>query len=99
MLTRVEAIKLLESLGSTADEVAQSLRDKGIKGPRCYMGYCPLAKLIGGQVCIQGAYIPCNNEEGFELPQACKDFIRKFDCGEYLDLHEERPRPSYFTCS
>jgi hypothetical protein len=97
MLNRVEAIKLLESLGSTADEIAQSLRDKGIKGTRCYMGYCPLAKLIGGYVAIQGAYF--GTEEGFEIPPACKDFVKRFDCGEYLDLHEDRPKPSYFTCS
>ncbi len=96
-MNRAEAIKALESLGSTPDEVAQSLRDKGIKGARCHTGYCPLAKLIGGYVHVQGAYV--GREEGFELPKACKEFIRAFDYGSYQDIHEDVPKPRYFTYS
>ncbi len=38
--------KMLAGLGDTADAVAESLRDKGIRGLRCQGEFCPIATLI-----------------------------------------------------
>ena len=84
-MNRAEAIKALESLGENADEVAQSLKDKGIKGVRLHSCECPLAKLIGGYVAHRGAFV-FGKEACFELPRACREFIAAFDRGAYPEI-------------
>lgn len=85
-MNRAEAIKVLESLGENADEVAQSLKDKGIKGVRLHPCECPLAKLIGGYFSYFGGTFVFGKEAGFELPRACREFIAAFDRGAYPEI-------------
>jgi len=85
-MNRVEAIKMLDSLGGTVQEVAQSLKDKGITGARRNPCHCPLANLIGGYVDNQEGFVGL--EEGFELNRPCRDFVLAFDNGLYPELEQ-----------
>ncbi len=84
---------LLASLGGTADEVAASLRARGIKGirgePRC----CPLANLLAAEfpghhyaVAPYRLVVEIDGEGRAKMPRACGDFGISFDHRRYPDL-------------
>jgi hypothetical protein len=85
-MTRDEAITALGALGNTPDDVAETLRVLGIKAWKCNYRCCPLARVINGYVWGIG-FAYTYGEESFELTQACKDFLWRFDSGvAYQDL-------------
>lgn len=90
----VEDIKQeLKALGNTADEIADSLRQLGITGNRDGYKSCPLFHFLerkGFQV--QGVSYCDVDLETTEvtLPEACIEFIKEFDSGNYSFLAKER---------
>lgn len=101
-MNKEELEKNLENLGSTPDEVAQSLRTLGIKGSRMNSEYCPIAeyihKTVPGSIGYTGissssVYLPkrrfsFKDGEKFEAhhPQPVRRFILDFDSYAYPDL-------------
>ena len=97
-MTLDEAIALLEGLGKTADEVADSLKAQGIKGEPGSACYCPLANFLRSKGAPEPGVIhgwfrvhPHPAECGAEairvpLPKGADAFLRAFDCDRYPDL-------------
>jgi hypothetical protein len=86
--------RLLAELGDTADEVADTLRAKGIKGrPKSGCG-CPVARLLERegytQPWVHGEiYVERDDLElRVDFTEAIEQFIERFDDGVYLDLVE-----------
>lgn len=91
----------LVALGNTPDEVAESLKAKGITGRRLAACACPLANYINSLGYTHAGVaddFTCdqlvNNEPHSDykkvyvgLPPACANFVRMFDCDDkYEDL-------------
>lgn len=104
MIEQVEKVReALEALGSTSDEVAQSLRDKGITGNPSDSRTCPVSNLI--RKILHGNYVidvggvwaswhPVNPTSSAEflrihLPTPTATFICRFDLGVYADLRTD----------
>lgn len=99
---------LLEELGGTADEVAESIRSRGLKGSKCPPGspdgpgmLCPLAKYLQTAPEVQATglkpgisktsarLIGTFSAEAYTLlPEACVNFVNRYDLGMYPDLQE-----------
>jgi len=84
--------EMLDILGDTPDEIAESLKQKGIKGEKenCYC--CPLAEYLKSQgvsqvvvtdVKVKGIYRDTLESGSF---RKIRDFVFKVDAGEYPDL-------------
>jgi hypothetical protein len=96
----MNAAELLASLGATADEVAQSLRDRGIVGRRAVARQCPLAELLSREcpdvqhgpwvVGMVLAFLDKRSafdpDTSFELPDGALEFRLAFDAGAYPEL-------------
>jgi len=96
-MKRVEADKLIKSLGNSSDEIAKSLESLGVKGIGKVAGKCPLAIALnkfsinnGRRVLIDGQcnikYADNLESIGVEATQAAKDFVRDMDAGKYPNL-------------
>ncbi len=91
-MTKLE--RLLLDLGSTADEVAETLRIAGIRGQRSRHYNCPVAKYlrvqtgtlyaVSSEAVLQLEYQ--KNAEVPMLPPAVRDFVCQFDAGAFDDL-------------
>lgn len=99
-----DCLAKLEALGKTPEEVAAALRAAGIKGERGSMCHCPLAmylRSLGAEKAEVGSYVFYPTGEiltsrSVQLPEACSDFIDKFDCeGAFDDLATEDYDESY----
>jgi hypothetical protein len=86
-------LDLLDELGESGQEVADTLFDLGVKGKRDNTGSCPIANYLRGE----GVPDPVVNpdhvewdsfEESITLPEGCIHFIARFDAGEFTDLLE-----------
>lgn len=80
---------------ATADEVAASLRAKGIKGRINTARTCPIARLVCGlgpewAKAIVGSFRIFNGHVNLHIdpPEGVCAFIEKFDEGHYPDLVE-----------
>lgn len=84
----------LKKLGRSGNQVAQSLRDFGIKGQPLIPSSCPIAQYLmsltdqGVSVYTTSAYyngvdVPTDS---IKLPKAVRIFIHKFDEGKFPDL-------------
>jgi hypothetical protein len=90
------ATAALDALGHTADEVADQLRAKGIKGERLDEGACPIANYLSGidgvidvDVIEKRTWIGVDHSpQMIEVvnPDAITTFVSRFDRGVYLDL-------------
>lgn len=86
---------LLAWLGSSkdADEVADKLRELGVKGCVTDGGDCPVynaLKLAGGVQHVTAWWVRLRSNERVDLPPAVQDFIAAFDReGAYPDLIAE----------
>ena len=82
--------------GYTADEIANILRWKGIKGCRMNKCFCPIAidlrretQVIGCVVLEKRTEKP--NGERVRHSEELEKFIRLFDANTYPDLKDTRP--------
>lgn len=92
---------LLDSLGDTADKVADNLRARNIKGVQKSECGCPIARLLLkdpgiAQVEVGAFYLTIypSGDDGIveiEVPRAVSDFIWYFDRGVFRDLVEITP--------
>lgn len=93
-MIKTDILKALEQLGNTSDEIAEALSVKEIKGRPRHSTACPIAHYLKDalpecetiHVCIPHAYLDSALNSSIPLPAPVKDFIRKFDAGEYLNL-------------
>lgn len=80
----------LKELGDTSDEVARSLEERRISGVKGWGGSCPIYNYLKSRGCnvyfveegmiIDGSY-------GYTFTTApVKEFIRRFDKGEFPEL-------------
>lgn len=82
----------LKKMGSCAAEVADRLRAEAIKGFRGHSDYGPLNRYlefhgffntyVGASIYKLADFPPDR------LPEACADFLRRFNDGEYPDLEQ-----------
>lgn len=90
---RLEAF--LASLGATADEVAETLRRKGVRGLPCVPGACPVARAIErdlgspGRCGVSLAWTD-DHEDSVAMPEPVAEFVKAFDRGRYADLQDVR---------
>jgi hypothetical protein len=84
--------EFVKSLGSTADEVAESLRRLGVKGRRRSRCECPIAVAVNkhapgwGGIRVSGSGYLSYNDVQIMDPQttsAVQAFVRAFDDGSY----------------
>ncbi len=89
---RVE--ELLQSLGSTSNEVAESLAARNITGDTCDCHFCPVANLltdvVGPDWKVED-YGVTDEDVKFPggravLPEAVAEFVVRFDNHEFPDL-------------
>ena len=95
MITKQDVISYLESLGSTSDAVANSLRTMGIKGNRALCYSCPIATVLARQFPLYRFRVRpstvgvmrynCDPLFSVSTPRPIMDFIVQFDHG----VHEE----------
>lgn len=92
----------LQLLGLTADEVADSLRVAGVKGKRVSTISCPVVtylrrKLPGYAIYATQSVVdwaPIDSPplsgigETVMIPPPVRDFIKRFDLGDYPDLRQ-----------
>lgn len=102
MKTQDEIESFLNSLGSSPDEIAESLRKMNIKGKRSRSDRCPIAnvltkKLNEGSYKVSGVvyYKPAKklfrqreDDVSVFTPPAVFKFISKFDQGFYPTLEQ-----------
>lgn len=90
MINDIDVDKELESLGSTPEEVAETLRKAGVKGYRALDRDCPvarhLARLTDEPWSVGRVYADClglRDDYAYILPDPVSVFTSKFDAGEY----------------
>ncbi len=96
MVLRFRIRRLLKSLGKRPAEVAQSLRNRNIKGGWSSLT-CPIATLItletGTSVHVSEGYISDRNFRPLaKTPQPVREFIDRYDHGLYRDLLQALPK-------
>lgn len=84
--------RLLRELGDTADEVAEELYTRGHKGLRWEAGACPIFRYLEGKLPAPPMIGPGSVCVGPHLvigmPEAARQFVRRFDDGLYPHLLE-----------
>jgi hypothetical protein len=80
--------ELLTRLGTTADEVAATLRDLGIRGQRFDGCDCPVARYLAdhGHEMAVGSVSAKSQWERVLLPHPVAHFAMAFDQGAYPEL-------------
>jgi len=95
-----DLLDALAALGKTEEQIAASLRARGVTGERRNSRCCPLARYLtaelgrqvvvdGDSICIDG---PSSWQESVWPDRCVADFIEGFDHGDYPDL-VERTQP------
>lgn len=86
----------LRRLGSSSEQIADSLAERGVVGRRMEERACPLANYLrdelGVSVQIEVGSVQLDGVEGFMSTAACEgveDFIEDFDGEEYPFLIQE----------
>lgn len=83
------AYELLEDLGKTTDEVANTLRAAGITGERMSFLHCPIANYLRANgypdVHVGSHLASLDNDVSVALPPPVVRFIRSFDY-QIIDL-------------
>lgn len=97
--TKAEITTALKALGDTPDAVAEAIRTRNCRGPRCAYADCPIAMYLrrtfnwcektwvaGPLAVVDGVQCP--------LPAAVRSFQHRFDAGtHYADLDTTPPKP------
>lgn len=83
----------LAALGSNAYEIAETLREKGIKGDPAFCATCPIAVYLSRKLPTAKFFVTIHSvtwharstfaSGGMDLPSAIKGFVRRFDDGEF----------------
>lgn len=86
--------ELLNSLGNSPEEIAETLKSKGIKGLRKKPCWCPISMVIWDEFRVRSSvrdiYIWINASDfSIDTPKPIRDFIRKFDSGEFEELRAQ----------
>lgn len=86
-----ETRRLLGKLGTTSDEVAQSLIDLGITGRVGFSQRCPIANYLADHLDGQRPSVDChgilfNDGSSVENPPSVTQFVWDFDNGYYREL-------------
>lgn len=88
----------LRRLGSSSEEIADSLAERGIRGRRQEERCCPLANYLRNElsvaVQIEVGSVQIDGVDGFMSTAVCDgvdDFIEDFDTEEYPYLIQEPP--------
>lgn len=85
----------------TADDIAAHLRDEGITGVRGNRFICGFARFLNKvtnrrvSVTLKVVYVldgPAASTQ-FALPPSLREFVQRFDQGEWAHLHEPPPVP------
>lgn len=88
-----ELLRLLVSMGTTREEIAKTIRKKGIsidRGRRGNPWCCPIALYLKGKgfsFVTVGFFVACTHEgteERVRLPRAVHEFIKAFDSGREI---------------
>ena len=87
-------MEALVVLGSSADEVADRLAALGFKGQRGVSGDCPVARYLRDSLHTRQVSVGCFfcqvQGSEFWLPEAVRDFTRRFDVeGKYPLLEDD----------
>jgi hypothetical protein len=97
--SKEQVLSLLEGLGQTSQEVADSLQKMGIQGYKHHEEMCPISNFLRKQTlgtCVTKEYniymiIYVNGEGAIEFnlmpPTPVREFIRMFDYGAFPALH------------
>lgn len=93
-MTPAELRAKLEALGTTADEVADTLRAKGVRAVRGRLQCtsCPIAVYMGGNTIVtpdESGWDPLGAAVRADNPPAVSEFIRRYDAGDFPDLQPE----------
>lgn len=87
--------EVLLKLGTSPDQVAESLKNQGCLGSPYSDEYCPVAKYLRKEtqsyvsVSTRHAYFePTFSDKGIPLPSAVAGFVVWFDAGIFPDLVE-----------
>ncbi len=99
MTDLAEVIVALKRLGGTPDAIAQSLREKGIKGMCGSGSECPISRFIRAEtgadnVCTDGSSVRVSDGPGSVLSYTNDDinrFVHCFDRHHYPDLIDVPP--------
>lgn len=89
-----EALLWLDKLGSTADEVARTLADLGVKGRPRKADQCPVSRYLADRMqAAVSTTLQLFDVDGMPaclawLPEPVSAFVRRFDAGEYPHLKE-----------
>lgn len=92
-----EAIKLLNELGNSSEEVAQSLKDCEIKGKKKRACDCPIANFLSKHLNVVDVDVNPNEIDIYDydqhfslktIPPAVAEFIVDFDKGKFDFLVE-----------
>lgn len=89
-MTKEETLKLLADLGTTAEQIAASLKEMGVTGDH-RSGSCPVANFLNRQgddktYSVGMAVIYPGAEVYISSPEPIRQFVWEFDGGKYPDL-------------
>ena len=89
---------MFDTIGSTADEVADRLRELRVRGvPNTVASLNPIGNYVSAQVTVDSIVIdvsngtltitfPSQRTDVIALPQSVVDFLHRFNRGDYPDL-------------
>jgi hypothetical protein len=89
---------ILAGLGDSSEQVAASLREKGIKGEPACAEQCPIARLLKSEiedaewasVSACGLHVGAGDfTAGMATPDHVADFVSDFDLGQFPDLEAD----------
>lgn len=88
-----EVLDALSRLGTTPDEIAETLHVKGIKGYKGQAYSCPLANYFKSTFpeahCVSVGSRICIDEQGLPHPSHVRAFIEYFDKGSFPQLEQD----------
>lgn len=96
MTLEMDLTHALAKLGTTTEEIAESLKVKSCKGYRRQAESCPIAVYLKAEfpqynVFVDGVWIDMLilgglNSTNLDAPEVIHDFVQSFDAGQFPDL-------------
>lgn len=94
MTTQSQILAALHKLGGDADEIAESLAERGISGKTCDDADCALARYLAAA--FPGTRVTVGAAEAnvggclTPLPEECREFVERFGQEDWPELVSER---------